>query len=184
MERGRMLSSMSPGRAREAEPGGGSGHAGGGIARVRARGAGEGRADLVRRGGGCGCTYLGRVGARERIAPDSGKRRRNGRQQRARRRPPTQATRKTGAVLASLRTEDFWTRALAAVPQSAVPRCAWGGGLDTAATRRHRGEPTPTPTYPPHTPHITPPRPVRLPPQHTPSPSVRGPALSQCEWLA
>ena len=44
---------------REAEPGGGSGHAGGGIARVRARGAGEGRADLVRRGGGCGCAYLG-----------------------------------------------------------------------------------------------------------------------------
>ena len=28
------------------------------------------------------------------------------------------------------------------------------------------------------------PRLVRLPPQHTPSPSVRGPALSQCEWLA
>ena len=34
-----------------------------------------------------------------------------------------------------------------------------------------------------HTPHSTP-RLVRLPPQHTPSPSVRGPALSQCEWLA
>ena len=28
------------------------------------------------------------------------------------------------------------------VPQSAVPRCAWGGGLDTAATRRQKGEPT------------------------------------------
>merc|ERR1711965_587810 len=37
---------------------------------------------------------------------------------------------------------------------------------------------------PHHTSHITPPRPVRLPPQHTPSPSVRGSALSQCEWLA
>ena len=35
------------------------------------------------------------------------------------------------------------------------PRCAWGGGLDTAATRRHRGEPTPHPHLPPHTPHIT-----------------------------
>ena len=34
-----------------------------------------------------------------------------------------------------------------------------------------------------HTPHRTP-RLVRLSPQHTPSPSVRGPALSQCEWLA
>ena len=32
-------------------------------------------------------------------------------------------------------------------------------------------------------PHSTP-RLVRLPPQHTPIPSVRGPALSQCEWLA
>ena len=52
-------------------------------------------------------------------------------------------------------TEDFWTRALAAVPQSAVPRCAWGGGLDTAATRRHRGEPTPHPHLPHHTPLIT-----------------------------
>ena len=85
-----------------------------------------------------------------------------------------------------LAAADGWTRALAAVPQSAVPRCAWGGGLDTAATRRHRGEPTPHPHLPPthHTSHITPPRPVRLPPQHTPSPSVRGPALSQCEWLA
>ena len=49
----------------------------------------------------------------------------------------------------------FWSRALAAVPQSAVPRCAWGGGLDTAATRRHRGEPTPHPHLPHHTPHIT-----------------------------
>ena len=50
--------------------------------------------------------------------------------------------------------------------------------------RRHRGEPTSHPHLPPpHTPHINPPRPVRLPPQHsTPSPSVRGPALSQCEW--
>ena len=65
----------------------------------------------------------------------------------------TQATRKTGAVLANLRTEDFWTRALAAVPQSAVPRGARGGGLDTAATRRQRGEPTPHP-HPPHT-HTT-----------------------------
>ena len=26
--------------------------------------------------------------------------------------------------------------------------------------------------------------PLWLAPQHTPSPSVRGPALSQCEWLA
>ena len=34
-----------------------------------------------------------------------------------------------------------------------------------------------------HIPHRTP-RLVRLSPQHTPSPSVRGPALSQCEWLA
>ena len=52
----------------------------------------------------------------------------------------------------------FWTRALAAVPQSAVPRCAWGGGLDTTATRRQRGEPTPHP-HPPHThtTHRTPP---------------------------
>ena len=34
----------------------------------------------------------------------------------------------TQAPLADLLTEDFWTRALAAVPQSAVPRYAWGGG--------------------------------------------------------
>ena len=76
-----------------------------------------------------------------------------------------------------------------------LPRLALEGGHGLPAQllrgRRHlalRVIPRRLPTRPlvaPHThiPHRTP-RLVRLSPQHTPSPSVRGPALSQCEWLA
>ena len=80
-------------------------------------------------------------------------------------------------------------------PLHLLPRLALEGGHGLPAQllrgRRHlalRVIPRRLPTRPlvaPHThiPHRTP-RLVRLPPQHTPSPSVRGPALSQCEWLA
>ena len=80
-------------------------------------------------------------------------------------------------------------------PLHLLPRLALEGGHGLPAQllrgRRHlalRVIPRRLPTRPlvaPHThiPHRTP-RLVRLSPQHTPSPSVRGPALSQCEWLA
>ena len=51
-------------------------------------------------------------------------------------------------------------------------RFTQGGGMTHANAKTHI-----------HTPHRTP-RLVRLAPQHTPGPSVRGPALSHCEWLA
>ena len=75
------------------------------------------------------------VAARERVAPDSGKRRRNGRQQRARRRPPTQATRKTDAVLASLRTEDFLNQGVGSGPSVGRPALCVGR---RARQRRHK----------------------------------------------
>ena len=49
---------------------------------------------------------------------------------------------------------------MAKVPQSAVPRCAWGGGLDTARHKAPSGgaDPPPTPTpHTHHTIHIAPP---------------------------
>ena len=80
-------------------------------------------------------------------------------------------------------------------PLHLLPRLALEGGHGLPAQllrgRRHlalRVIPRRLPTRPPvaphtHIPHRTP-RLVRLSPQHTPSPAVRGPALSQCEWLA